>query len=191
MAESNITIPSDLTDALGLRRVLTAIVRELDTITGVKGVDPYVKESELPDVSPTLTSLNDKLGALSDNLALLSETVSGFDADFESLESRLNELNNVTAYEQGAVAMLDFDDTSWSALEGLYQLSDLGENFTNPPQTMTTGVTYNVYVSSGVTLGAGVVQEVILEDTTTTTVTVYKRAANSFAQAVVNGWVNV
>lgn len=191
MPESKITLPADVSDAVSLRRTLSAIVNELGLITGSKGVDPYVKESELPSNVVTLNSLDASIEEIKKAIKDVEDSVEEATEDFTAIEEKLAKLSNVTEYDQAVVAMLDFNDSSWDGLQGLYQLSDLGENFANPPAPLTTGVTYNVYAQSFVTLGSGVVQEVVIEDTNTTNITVYKRAADSFAQAVTNGWLNV
>lgn len=191
MPESKISLPADVSDPVSLRRTLSAIVNELGLITGSKGVDPYVKESELPSNVVTLNSLDASIEEIKKAIKDVEDSVEEAAVDFTAIEEELAKLSNVTEYDQAVVAMLDFDDSSWDGLQGLYQLSDLGENFTNPPAPLTTGVTYNVFAQSFVTLGSGVVQEVIIEDTTAASITVYKRAADSFAQAIINGWLNV
>lgn len=191
MPESRISLPADVTDTLSLRRTLSAIIDELNIITGAKGVDPYVKESELPTTEVTLSSLNEALEELRGLITEVSDADEGIIERLDTIESQLTTLSNVTEYDQASVAMLNFNDTSWSNLEGLYQLSDLGENFTNPPEALDTGVTYNVYAQSFKTLGDGRVQEVVIENTTDSEIKVYKRAADSFTQLIANGWFNV
>lgn len=191
MAESRLSLPADVTDPLSLRRSLAAIIRELDLITGVKGTDPYVKESELPNVTPTLSGLNEAFSELAEVVANLTESTNTVDDAIEELTDKVNTLIGLTTYTQGSIAMFDFNDTEWALLVGLFQISGLGEDFINPPEALTTGVTYNVYVDSTTTLNDGVVQEVIVEDTTNNSIAVYKRAGDSFSDALTNGWFNV
>ena len=191
MPESRISLPADVLDPLSLRRTLSAIVDELGIITGAKGVDPYVKESELPEAEVTLSSLNAALTELKAALATIDESNDDVEEAVEALLEAVAKLSNVTEYDQASVAMLDFNNTVWSSLEGLFQLSDLGENFSNAPEALTTGVTYNVYVQSFKTLGEGSVQEVVIENTSASEIKVYKRAADSFTQLLANGWFNV
>ena len=191
MPESRISLPADVTDALSLRRTLSAIIDEINTIIGAKGVDPYVKESDLPAAEVTLTTLNTAISKLTDLVDAATSDTEGLEESIEELEEAVALLRNVTEYDQASSAMSDFNDVSWSDLEGLYQLEGLGSSFTNPPEVLDDTATYNVYAQSFKTLGNGRVQEVIIENTDTNELKLYKRAANSFTQLLVNGWFNV
>lgn len=191
MANSRLTLPADITDELGLRRLLAAIIREIDSITGVRGEDPYLKASQVPEIEVTTKSLNEAVNKLTENIKSVSESIDDSREAIEQLQSDLNSLSNVTSYDSASDLMLDLNDTSWSGLEGLYQITELGENILNPPFALTAGVMYNVYASNYATLGGGSVQEFIFENTVDGTISAYKRAGDSFSAAVSNGWLNV
>lgn len=194
MPESRLTLPADVTDALSLRRTLASIIREVDIITGAKGVDPYVKQSEMPEVEVSLDSivaLREELVRLSDRLTEFDSKLSTVESTVQGISDEVDSFSNVKEYEQAPAAMSDFNDTSWVNNFGLFQLSLDGSDFINPPEALDDTTPYNMYALVNRTLNGGAVHEVTLEDTVNTTTKVYRRAGSTAAQTIANGWFNV
>lgn len=199
MPESRLTLPADVTDTLSLRRTLASIIREIDIITGAKGVDPYVRQSELPNIEiPEVEVSLDSIVALREELTRLSDRLTEFDSKLATIESTVQDisdevatLSNVKEYEQAPAAMSDFNDTSWVNNFGLFQLSLDGADFTNPPEVLDDTTLYNMYALVNRTLNGGAVHEVTLEDTVNAATKVYRRAGSTAAQTIANGWFNV
>lgn len=197
MPESRLTLPADITDALSLRRTIASIIREVDIITGAKGVDPYVRQSQLPEPVEqevevgldSIVSLREELTRISDSIIELSGELETLESTVQNLSDALDNFNNVKQYVQAPAAMLDFDDQAWTTNFGLFQLTSLGADFVNPPEAMDPAITYTVYLLSSNTLNGGASHEVVIEDTTNAVTKVYRRVGDTAATTISNGWL--
>ena len=175
-ASTLVNLNVDITDEVSLRRVLAAIIEQVDIIVGVRG-----------DADITLTSLDKDITAVEEQVIALETSVEELGTTVETNTAELATLANALESVSLGTLFYDFDDTAWGSFRGNGQFSALGSALTNAPFTPTGGTTYTIYVESYGALNSGVIQRILVEDTGTSLVAYY-RTGDTFAIALTNGW---
>lgn len=171
-------VPSDLADDVIVKRFLRTVVEEVDSIKG--GAEDL----------PSLSVINDNINALTDTLASLGIDVKASSKVLSTTENTANNSAHATLYQELGIDFRNFNSNAWNELQGKGQIKALGSEFTNPPVVLTAGTTYTVYADSAYTLGGGVTQRVMIEDTGID-LKVFYRTGDTFAVAITNGWTQL
>ncbi len=179
MTNQTITqVPHDLSDDVTVKRYMRKVVEEVDKIKGAS------------ENLPSLTEMNSTIEALTDTLNALGIDVTKAQNTLSTTTNKSKDVEHATLYQELSVDFRDFDSIAWNELQGKGQLSCLGSEMTNPPFVVTPATTYIVYADSAYTLGGGVTQRVMIEDTGTD-LKVFYRTGNTFALALTNGWTQL
>lgn len=187
--ETIIQVPTDLRDPFQLTLFLRKLVEKLDIVLGYRGQNPYLASSDMQSLNVLLTDLPSTVDTIQRDLNLTAETVEELGKSVADLRNRFQQLLQALNSTQSLdIAYRDFNFAGYSTLKGFYQFTALGSEITNPPTgaALVGATSYTFILSSYVTLGGGVVQEVYV--TSATTKTFHKRAGDTFALVLSLGW---
>jgi len=187
--ETLIQVPTNLSDPFQLTLFLRKLVEKIDVVLGYRGQDPYLASSDMATLTETLNTLpatldnlESKLSKAGIELTELSKSVADLRNRFQQLLQALNTTQSLD------IAYRDFNFSGYGTLKGFYQFTALGSEITNPPTgaALVGPTSYTFILSSYVTSGGGVVQEVYV--TSATTKTFHRRAGDTFALVLSLGW---
>lgn len=166
------TVPANLTDETSLRRFLTELVGNLNTVLGYNEDEGYATSSDitaaLTNTNSTLQDALDAVDSLEDDLDDLSDDVDDLSDDFTEFKDDVNEIidgleyltstNDVTT----STAYFDLSAAVWDTAKGAIEFTAVAEDIQNPPYELTEEANYTIYAKCVVTTG-GVWQEFIFD----------------------------
>ena len=189
--QSFVQIPTDLTDEVNLRRLLTRMVEQIDTILGNRAESPFVLESEQADDAQDLLTIAEEVDSLSETVIEQGKDIDSLEDDVDTLQTNFDTVQYTITHQALGTVYHDFNDAAWASLQGHGQFNANGSAISNAPYTLTGASNYNVFAHSITTTGGGIVQRVVIEDVTAGSIRIFYRAGDTFATAQSNGWKEV
>lgn len=189
--QSFVQVPTNLTDEIELRRVLTSIVEQIDLISGNRAESPFVLDSEQVQDDTNIIALSDRLKDLTNTVKDLTKDVDDNTVGLSEVESAVDPLSFLTVHQSLTSLYTDFNDDAWFSLNGNGQIAGLGSDFTNPPVALTGTDNYIFYVNVVKTINGGIVQRVVTENVTAASINIHYRAGDTKAITISNGWLAV
>lgn len=127
-------IPYNLEDPTSFNRFLSTLVENLDTVLGFRGDTKYVTDKDLQSQGSSLSDLSGQLRTLSAKSKQLTEDVSDLTSQLKDATDLLDEVKNATSTAQLSESFHNFNDASWSSLQGTGEFKTKGGSITNSPQ---------------------------------------------------------
>jgi len=174
----DIQVPVNLDDPVLVKRYMQAVVEALGELQG------------LAEDVPNLTEVDAAITSIQDSISELTSTTESTDEALSTTSIFAKDSEFTTGHQELDIVFRDFDSVAWNQLQGKGQFTALGSEMTNAPFAVTGGTTYITYIDSALSLGGGVVQRVLMENTGVD-VKCFYRTGNTFALALTNGWTQV
>ncbi len=189
--ETLIAIPMNVAEPDNLIRFLRSLIEELDLILGLRGNDPYVKESQLTTATDT-GSITSNVAAIIAALEIVEETLDVLQTQIDETDSNVDintdDIATLLEHVDLSSAYHDFDANEYETLQGHGYFSTLGSDITNAPYTPVGGETYYNFIQAVTTSGGGVMHELKAYSTTTLVPTSYFRIGDTWTNAKALGW---
>lgn len=162
-AQTIAQVPYDLTDPTTLKRFLTTLVGNLDTVLGYKGTDSkYISDKEFQSAGSSIQELDKQVSTAQDSLTKVQEAQEEQGNTLQEQSETVGSLGTFLKTKLLDAPYRDFNAIAWGSLQGRFELTALGSEFSNAPTALTAGTTYTVYIDSTKT-NAAVWQYVLID----------------------------
>lgn len=186
--ESLVAVPPDVSQPEVLKGFLLRLVEKLDEVLGFRGDNAAATTTQLEVTDTTLSAVASTVQDAVELLASTIEDVNANASDIEDNASAISAIESYWAHQELSSAYYDLDDTAWGSLVGNFEFAADGSLLTNTPYTASGGTVYRNFVLSVPTLNNGIVQRLVVINSSTT-IQVFQRAGNTFSEAVTIGWL--